>query len=307
VLLALAALPLLVWAYGDHQRRRAAAASEFAREELMPSVAPVRPGRRRHVPMLVFALAAVILVVAAARPQHSVAVPLTDGAVMLVDDVSASMASTDVHPSRLQAAARAAARFLTTLPAQVRAGLITFNDNPTVRQSPTPEHQLVRQALTGGKAGGHTAIGTALEAAIKILTGLRAENGKRPPGAIVLISDGTSTTGADPRTAARHAAAAHIPVYTVAVGTARGTIPGSHGPNPVPVDPSELTQIASLAHGQVFAAGDASKLNTVYAHLAARIGHRNVNREITSGFAGAGLLLLLAGGGLSLAWFQRFV
>jgi Ca-activated chloride channel family protein len=257
--------------------------------------------------MLAFALSAVVLVIAAARPQHSVAVPLSDGAVMLVDDVSASMASTDVAPSRLGAAEHAAKQFLASLPAQIRAGLITFNDTPTVRQSPTAEHALAESALNQVQAHGHTAIGTAVNEATRILAAQRSQNGKRPPTAIVLISDGTSTTGADPLAAARQAAAQRIPVYTVAVGTPHGTIPGSRGPNPVPLDDSELRQIASLSHGQSFTAGDAGRLSTVYEHLAARIGHKRVNREVTSSFAGAGLLLLLVGGGLSLAWFNRFV
>ena len=48
--------------------------------------------------------------------------------------------------------------------------------------------------------------------------------GKRPPGAIVLISDGASNVGISPLVAAREAHSHHIPIYTVSVGTPHGTI-----------------------------------------------------------------------------------
>jgi Ca-activated chloride channel family protein len=131
------------------------------------------------------------------------------------------------------------------------------------------------------------------------------------PGAIVLLSDGTSTGGADPIAAARQAAAKHIPVYTVALGTAHGTINVKHGSKtsvtPVPLNPSELKQIAQVSGGKSFTAGDSSGLSAVYAHLAAQLGQRHVKQQITASFAGVGLVLLLIGSALSLRWFGRLV
>jgi hypothetical protein len=43
----------------------------------------------------------------------------------------------------------------------------------------------------------------------------------------------------------------------------------------------------------------------VYAHLAKQLGHKKVKDELTYGFAGGALALLLVGGGLSLFWFGR--
>jgi Ca-activated chloride channel family protein len=119
VLLALLALPLLITWYTGQQRRRAVAASAFVTPALTASVVPRRPRWRRHVPMLVFALAIAALIAAAARPQRSVAVPVTNGAIMLADDVSSSMRATDVSPSRLAAAEAAAKRFLAKVPGPV--------------------------------------------------------------------------------------------------------------------------------------------------------------------------------------------
>ena len=65
-LLGLALLPALAIAYGQHQRTRARAATAFSAPHLAASVAPTRPGWRRHVPMLAFALALALILVAAA-------------------------------------------------------------------------------------------------------------------------------------------------------------------------------------------------------------------------------------------------
>ncbi len=253
VLLALLAIPPLVWAYRSQQRAGARAAQAFAAPALMPSVAPRPPGWRRHAPLVALGLALVALIGAAARPQRSVAIPLTDGAVMLADDVSSSMAAADVAPSRLGAAQRAAARFIAEVPGSIRVGMLQFNQRAVVLQSPTRDHSLSLDALAQLHAGGDTAIGDAVNAAVGVLTALRSATGARPPGAIVLISDGTSTVGADPLSAARQAAAAHVPIYTVAVGTAHGTITVGGGsvrhPVPVPVSSGELAEIAQLAGG----------------------------------------------------------
>src|SRR5436309_11417009 len=111
VLLGLLAIPLLIGWYRGQERRRTRAASAFVAPALIASVAPRRPGWRRHAPILAFVVALAVLVVAAARPQRSVAKPVNDGAVMLADDISGSMKATDIAPSRLRAALRAARRF----------------------------------------------------------------------------------------------------------------------------------------------------------------------------------------------------
>jgi Ca-activated chloride channel family protein len=311
VLLALLAIPLLALIYWREQRRRAGAAEAFAAAPLLASVAPNRPGNRRHTPMAVFSVAIVALVLAAAQPQHSTTVPVNDGAVMLLNDASSSMQSTDVAPSRLVAAERAAARFARSVTSTVRVGLMKFTEIPTVLQSPTTDHGLVVQALSGLHAYGHTAIGRAIELADQVLLQQRSNAGKKIPGAIVLLSDGGSDIGVSPITAAKLSKQHHIPIYTVALGTSRGVIdvPRGHGksPNvvPVPIAPATLTQIGRVSGGQAFTVGDASHLSAVYAQLAKKLGHKRVESQITQAFAGAGLVLLLLGSALSLNWFGR--
>jgi Ca-activated chloride channel homolog len=311
MLVALVAIPLMVWWYVAQQGRRAKAASAFAAPALGASVAPSRPRWRRHAPMLVFALALAVLIVAAARPQRVVAVPVNTASIILVNDTSGSMAATDVSPSRLRAAQRAATSFLASVPGSVRVGLVEFNSKVSVLQSPTTEHSLVRSALGQLRVTGGTAIGDAIRTSLRLATSGKRPGAKQPPAAIVLLSDGASDVGSDPLTAARQAATDHIPIYTVVLGTPGGTVTVKRGNGtvtvPVPPDPQQLAQIARLSHGQAFTATNAKGLNAVYKRLGAQLGHKKVRHEITASFAGGGLVLLLLGSVGSLAWFGRLI
>jgi Ca-activated chloride channel family protein len=310
ILIALLAIPALIAWYVSQQRRRERATKAFVAPVLTPSVAPKRPGWRRHAPMVAFALAIAVLIVAAARPQRTKAVPINSAAIMLANDVSSSMTATDVHPSRLAAAQRAASRFVSGVPGSVLVGQLQFARRPVVLQSPTTDHSLTQAAIAQLRpGGGGTAIGETITTALRTLTALKSTDGKRPPSAIVLLSDGASNVGPDPLAAARQAKADHIPIDTIALGTATGTIPikrGSQTVNaPVPVSPQELAQIATASGGHAYTAADSAHASAVYAHLAKQLGHKQVKEELTYGFAGGALALLLVGGGLSLFWFGR--
>ena len=309
-LLALIALPVLALWYLRQQGRRRAAAAAFARPAVLPSVAPNRPRWRRHLPMAALALALAILVVAAAQPQRTVAVPIERASIMLVSDISGSMEATDVRPTRLAAAKRAAHQFVGEIPKPVNVGLITFNQTPRVVQSPTRDRDAVHTAIERMESSGGTASGDAIAIATQVLNRVPGELGKRPPAAIVLLSDGKSTSGRDPVTAAEEAKKLKIPVYTVALGTADGTIRvrqrgGGTRIEPVPPDPQALAEVARVSGGKSFTAATSNGLKEVYERLGSQLGHRDEKRQVTSAFAGGGLLLLLAGGAMSLAWFGR--
>ena len=312
VLLALLALPLLLVWYAGQQRTRRAAAAAFAAPRMLPSVAPRRPRWRRHLPMLAFALALALLVLAAARPQRTVAVPVDHAAIMLATDISGSMQATDVQPNRLVAAKRAARMFLDRVPARVNVGVMAFNQSPSVLQSPTLDRAEARDAIDRMTVSGGTATGEAIAAAVTALQNVPGVNGRRPPGAVVLISDGGSDFGRDPVAAAQAAARLHIPVYTVALGTDHGTIQvrGANGTTRtvrVPPDPQALAAIAHASGGQTFTAASTEGLSAVYERLGSQLGRRERRRQVTSAFAAGGLVLLLAGAGLSLRWFGRLI
>jgi Ca-activated chloride channel family protein len=247
--------------------------------------------------------------VALARPQASVAVEVEHASVVLVTDRSGSMQSADVPPTRLQAALAAADTFLRRVPRQVRVGAVAFNQDAATLQRPTTDRDAVRQKLAALVPRGGTATGDALAAALRALALEPRIGGRRPPAAIVLISDGKSVRGRDPVTVARQARRLRIPVYTVALGTPQGTITvrTRSGPQqrPVPPDPVTLQRVAGVSGGEAFGAGDPAKLDAVYRRLGSRVGTEHRRREVTSAFAGGAIVLLLVGSGLSLHWFRR--
>lgn len=312
VLLGLIGVPVLAALYLLEQRNRRRSAAAFATPRVQPSVAPRRPGWRRHLPMLAVLVAIALLVIAVARPQRTVAVPVERASIMLATDVSGSMQATDVPPSRLRAAKQAAHRFVASVPARVNIGVLAFNDIARVLQNPTQNRRLVNSAIDGMTSSGGTATGNAIATATAVLNRMPKLNGKRPPAAIVLLSDGTSTRGGDPVGAAQAAHKLHIPVYTVALGTPNGTIrvprrAGGTAVVRVPPDPASLGQIARASGGTAFTAQTASGLKQVYERLGSQLGHRTEKRQITTAFAGGAALLLAAGIGMSLAWFGRVI
>jgi Ca-activated chloride channel family protein len=174
-----------------------------------------------------------------------------------------------------------------------------------VLAEPTTDRLLLRQALTYLQPDAGTAIGDGLQAGVRLVSssllanGVRREPGKRVPGAIVLMSDGFQTRGRlQPQRAADNARAAGIRVHTVALGTEHGVVQlGSGGllnSLRVPPDPAEMRDIARRTGGQTFTARSAERLSIIYRSLSSSIGHHREPREITSWFAAAAALLLVA-------------
>ena len=94
---------------------------------------------------------------------------------------------------------------------------------------------------------------------------------------------------------ARQARAAHVPIYTVALGTSEGTITGDSGATlPVPPDPETMAEIAAASGGEASTSTTPSELDAVYERLGSQIATRPEQREITAGFAAGGMVLLLA-------------
>jgi Ca-activated chloride channel family protein len=296
VLLALLAIPAIVLLYVLAQRRRRRYVVRFTAVPVLAGV--VAAGRvspwRRHVPAALLLAALAALLVALAKPQTTVAVPVEKATVMLVTDASGSMRADDVSPSRLAAAQQAGRDFLSRVPKELQVGAVAFSDVPQSVSPPSTNREDVRALIDGLIADGGTAAGDALQSALDSLqdAGVGGEN--RPPAAIILLSDGATTTGADPVEVAREAGNRKIPIYTVALGTPDGTVPGGFGGSiPVPPDPETLREISEVSGGQAYTADDADQLSAVYENLGSRLGTKQVEREVTAAFAGGGLVLLL--------------
>ncbi len=301
LLLGLLLLPFLAWASAAAVMRRRRAAAAFAAPAVSASVVPTRPGWRRHAPLAFAWLAVAALIGALARPQVSIAVPAEQATIVLAMDHSGSMAATDVAPSRLTAALDAGEAFLGKVPKQVRVGGVVFDNVAEAVQSPTTDRAELKAALRDAmKPSGGTATGDALAVSVE----MARSSGKKVPSAIVLLSDGKETHGRDPLPVADEAKKLGIPIYTVALGTASGTLPNGDA---VPPDTTTLQEIATRSGGQAFTAVDTNALSAVYKKLGSEVAMKKQPREVTAGFAGGAAILLLLASALSLRWFRRLL
>ncbi len=296
------------------QRRRRTYALRFSSSELYDSVAPSRPGVRRHIPPAVFLLALVTLIMAVAQPARQQRVPRERATVIVAIDVSLSMQATDVEPDRLAAAQEAASRFIDELPPTLNVGIVSFAGTATVLVTPTRDRLPAHTAIDNLRLAESTAIGEAIFTSLDaLLNAPPDETGDLPPARIVLLSDGETTVGRPDADAVRAAREAEVPVSTIAFGTESGSIiyddPRTDfiesEPIQVPVREDNLRAIAELTDGAFFSASSLEELDAVYEDIGSAIGFELVNREITDWFAAAGLALLVLSSALSLAWFQR--
>jgi Ca-activated chloride channel family protein len=301
-LLGLGVIPLTLLALFAARRRPARYVIRFPAAATLAAVVG-RTGRaRRVIPPALLCLSLAGLVLALARPEATVAVPIEKASVMLVTDTSGSMNASDVSPTRLAAAQSAAMRFLDRVPKSLQTGLVAYADGPHTVLRPTQDREAIKAGVQALQANGGTATGDALASA---LNALGKRDSKSPPAAIVLLSDGASKTGRDPAQVAREARAAGVPIYTVALGTADGIVQAGGQTLAVPPDPQALAEVAALSGGRAFAAEDSSALDQVYQTLGSRIGTKKEKREVSAGFAAAGLLLLGGAAFTSLRWRGR--
>lgn len=309
-LCALVLVPAAAALYLLADRRRRARTAVFATPRLLPSVAPLRPGFRRHLPLVLYGTALAAVAVALARPEATVAVPEERATVVLATDISGSMEARDVGPSRMAAVRSAALDFLDLAPGGLRVGAVAFNHSVRSIEPPSADRADARALIEGLTPSGGTATGEGLAAALGLLDRGRERQDRRPPAAVILLSDGASTHGRDPIPVARQAARAHIPIYTVALGTDAGTIEverpdGTTATRSVPPDRDTMRRIATISGARTFAADASGELGAVYEKLGSQVTTREERREVTAAFAGGAALFLLVGGGMSLRWFGR--
>jgi Ca-activated chloride channel family protein len=212
-------------------------------------------------------------------------VPREEATIVLTMDVSGSMSATDVSPTRLAAAEKAANDFVDRLPAGFKVGLVAFSTAPRTLVQPTTDRAAIHDALNSLEARGGTAMGDAIEASLEAagLDPHAATNGttptpsassdptasgapdasaapspsgsgspekEKPIVATVLLSDGANSTGAvEPIPAAEEAAALNVPIYTIALGTADGvvTVPDELGQLHTVNVPPDTETLAQIA------------------------------------------------------------
>ncbi|MGE5775522.1 MAG: VWA domain-containing protein [Chloroflexota bacterium] len=327
LLLALVLVPLLVLLYIQLQRRRHRFAARYGSLGLVHDARGSGIGFRRHIPALIFLAGITILIFSLARPQATVNVPKNEGTVILTFDVSGSMAATDFQPNRMEAAKVAAKQFVENQPASIAIGVVVFSDGGISVQAPTDNRDETLSTIDRLVPRRGTSVGNGILVALNTIvvhagdppilntsgTGdpaaepiepIPAPQGWYPSAAIVLLSDGENNEDPDPAIAADLAADLGVRVYTVGIGSPAGVDLQVEGFTVhTSLDEATLQAIAETTGGTYYNAGDEEQLRRVYGDLKPQLSIKPEKIELTSIFAGVGMIIFLIGGLLSLLWF----
>lgn len=327
MLISLVLVPLFAWLYLRMQQRRRQIAASYGAFGLMREAAGPHLGLRRHIPPALFLTGLVILLTAMARPQTLISLPRVEGTVFLVFDVSGSMAADDLKPTRMEAAKAAAREFVQHQPSTVRIGVVAFSDGGLVVQAPTNDQEATLATINRLSPQRGTSLGGGIIAALNTLANEDAEpesnylsdrslsaiptptpmpEGVYTSAVIVLLSDGENNEDPDPLTAAQAAADLGVRVYTIGIGSTAGTTLHVNGFTVhTRLDEATLQHIAQLTDGAYYNAENEQDLSAVYENLSPELVIKPEKMEVTSIFAGLGILVLLTGGTFSLLWFSR--
>ncbi|MET0896693.1 MAG: VWA domain-containing protein [Mycobacterium sp.] len=301
---------LLALTYLVTVRRSQRYVVRYAALPLLDKVIPERPKWRRHVPAVLLLLALALCGLAVARPEMPVRVPYERATIMVAIDTSESMQARDVSPDRLTAAVAAAGNFIDQLPDTFNVGVVTFAGSTLVAHPPTTDHEAARTSLQMLTTQSRTAIGegvfTSLDQ-IFTVTDEPEEGQDRLPAHVVLLSDGSNTSGRSIDEAALAAVAAGVPVSTIAYGTADGVLDSGGYQIPVPVDSRTLAALADATGGTAYSAASSDELEDVYRDIGSSIGWRTEWREVTPFVAALALAFGIVAAGLSMRWFSRLI
>ena len=284
-------------------------AVKFSSLELFDDLV-VRPGAVKTIlPTALVCLAMTSGVVAAARPAVDQVDRAEKSVVVLAIDVSLSMSATDVAPSRIEVAKKSAIRFVNNAPSDTLIGVVAFDSTAQQIISATDNRDAIRRVISGLEPGTGTAIGEAIFASLDTISSAvdSGEAGKAA-GTIILLSDGTTTTGRPDNEAAAAAQSRGIKVNTIAFGTADGEVTTPDGQTvPVPPDEQALRNIADATRGKSFTATTADALSKIYDSLGSAVVRKTVTREVSGLFSLAAVILFFAAALLSMRWFRRLV
>jgi Ca-activated chloride channel homolog len=308
----------LAWAAWVVTRRRAAALAAAG-------IGAAASGRIRSAGVWLTLAGLAVLAIAVSGPTATVPVSHDSGTVILAVDVSGSMAATDVTPSRLGAAKKAALSFIAAQPGSVDIGVVAFTQGGLEAALPSADHTKASAAVSRLTVGGGTSLGSAILASLSAIThktvALGQDNsvpniGFWPSATIVLLSDGqdeSGATGASTGTASTAAAAAvaqkaGVHIDTVGVGTAAGTTVEVGGYHLfTALDAGALRSISQATGGTYHPASDAGELNGIASSINLRLTVTREPLPLAGAFIALALVLLACGAVLTVIRTGRVV
>lgn len=279
-----------------------------------------QPGRIRHIPSLIVLCGFALLSVAMARPQMYVSLPKVEGTVILVFDVSGSMAAEDLQPNRITAAKDTAYEFVNGQPSTVQIGVVAFSESGISVMAPTNDKDAITTAISRLQPQQGTSLGLGIQTALNVLSNNSnaVSNGSgstepTPPASgihkkaiIVLISDGENTAPPDPYEVAYQSAINGVRIDAIGIGTPQGADLHINGYIVhTQLNSGALEQISGLTGGSYYAGGSVEDLSKIYQQISPELVIKPEKIEITALMAGASLIFLITGGLLTLIWFGR--
>ncbi len=322
VLWLLILVPLLVGVYILIQRRRRKYAVRYSSLSLVKESLGRGPGFGRHIPAILFVIGVTVMLAAVARPLATITSPSEQGTVILAIDVSGSMATADLQPTRLDAAKSAAGIFVNKQPQNVRIGVVSFSEDSSLIQAPTTDRGQILAAIVRLAPQSATAIGqgilTSLEAIfeptatpmtgpVDILGNPSQANSPTPlprgtfaPAAIILISDGQNNSPPNPLDTASQAADRGVRIYTIGIGNDESASNYTKISTVVNLDEATLKAIAKETGAQYFNAVNETDLNNIYGNLGTRIVFEARQTELTVFFTGFAIMIMLTAGIISM-------
>lgn len=267
--------PLLVWWYLKKSDRQQATVRVSSIDAFSVST---WKKKLRHLPFVFRLFALISLVFALARPQKRNEEQRTEGQgidIVLCMDVSGSMGSRDIQPSRMEAAKEVAEEFVRSRPVD-RIGLVIFSGESFTQCPVTTDRNTLitqiqnlesRRYLTDG-----TVIGEGLATAVDRLS---QSSGKSK--VIILLTDGKEdppeTRLIDPLTALEIAKSKGVKVYTIGMSAGPSSVqeitnrPSGKNPAVDFLDEELLRKIAIETGGQYFRARDKDALKETYRQI----------------------------------------
>ncbi len=173
--------------------------------------------------------------------------------VVLLVDLSRSMAVADVAPSRLRQGLTAAGELVDALP-DAPVAVVGFSDDSHLLLPFTDDRLALRQQLAALHDQAPALGGSQLAAALRYAS-FELPGRTGAARTVVLVSDGESSAG-DPRAVARQAGRGGVAIVAVPVGTAAGApVPAGGGATARPGRPAGQAEGTAQGVGQDGAAG----------------------------------------------------
>lgn len=261
----------------------------------------------------------VLLAAAAAGPSVEVPTPRSAGTVVIALDVSQSMTATDVEPSRLGVAKRAATALIRAQPESVDIAVVAFQAGALSAAAPSADHSLAEAAVERLSPSGGTSLAGAILGSLSAITGrtvVLPEEGDPPPdlgywgsATVVLLSDGEDMGDAEATAAAAALAqAAGVRIETVGIGTAAGATVDADGYTVhTALDEEALTEVAAITGGTYRPSSEATEVADVAGSIDRRLTVSTQPLPLAGPLGGVAALLLGLGAVRSLLRHGRLV